>query len=197
MHAQIGYARTSTEDQVAGLEAQVRDLEAAGCTKIYSEQVSALGDRQKLNAALQYLREGDTLVITKIDRLARNTRTLGEIVEALHHRGIDLKVLQFGRETLDTKGAYGRLMLNMFSAFAEFERDLMKERQKEGIAKAKAERKYKGRKPTARAKAGVAVALFSKGKTVSEVAKEVGIGRGSVYRALEAAGLKAAAAGSH
>ena len=194
MHAEIGYARTSTEDQVAGLEAQVRDLEAAGCNKIYSEQVSALGDRQQLNAALAYLREGDTLVITKIDRLARNTRSLGEIVDSLHQRGIGLKVLQFGRETLDTTGAYGRLMLNMFSAFAEFERDLMKERQKEGIAKAKGERKYKGRKPTARAKAAVAVALFSQGKTVSEVAKEVGIGRGSVYRALEAAGLKAAPA---
>ena len=129
-------------------------------------------------------------MITKIDRLARNTRSLGEIVETLHQRGVGLKVLQFGRETLDTTGAYGRLMLNMFSAFAEFERDLMKERQKEGIAKAKAERKYKGRKPTARAKAGVAVTLFKGGKSVSEVAKEVGIGRGSVYRALQAAGLK-------
>lgn len=192
MHQQVGYARTSTEEQIAGLEAQIRDLEAAGCSKIYSEQVSALGDRQQLNDALAYLREGDTLVITKIDRLARNTRSLGEIVEALHRRSIGLKVLQFGRETLDTTGAYGRLMLNMFSAFAEFERDLMKERQKEGIAKAKAERKYKGRKPTARVKAGVAVTLFTQGKTVSEVAKEVGIGRGSVYRALEAAGLKAA-----
>jgi DNA invertase Pin-like site-specific DNA recombinase len=100
------------------------------------------------------------------------------------------KVLQFGKETLDTTGAYGRLMLNMFAAFAEFERDLVKERQKEGIAKAKAEQKYKGRKPTARAKAGEAVDLFRQGKTVSEIAKAVGIGRGSVYRALEAVGLK-------
>lgn len=186
---QIGYARTSTEEQVAGLEAQVRDLQAAGCEKVFSEQVSALGDRQELDKALTFLRQGDTLVITKIDRLARNTRTLGEIVDDLHQRGIGLKVLQFGNETLDTTGAYGRLMLNMFAAFAEFERDLMKERQKEGIAKAKAEQKYKGRKPTARAKAGEAVALFQQGKTVSEVAKAVGIGRGSVYRALEAAGV--------
>jgi DNA invertase Pin-like site-specific DNA recombinase len=84
------------------------------------------------------------------------------------------------------------LLLNMFAAFAEFEGDLMKERQKEGIAKAKAEQKYKGRKPTARAKAGDAVLLFQQGKSVSEVAKAVGIGRGSVYRALEAAGLKVA-----
>ena len=186
---QIGYARTSTEEQVAGLEAQVRDLQAAGCEKVFSEQVSALGERQELDNVLTFLRHSDTLVITKIDRLARNTRTLGEIVDDLHQRGIGLKVLQFGKETLDTSGAYGRLMLNMFAAFAEFERDLMKERQKEGIAKAKAEQKYKGRKPTARAKAGEAVTQFQRGKTVSEVAKAVGIGRGSVYRALAAAGI--------
>lgn len=188
----IGYARTSTEEQVAGLEAQVRDLQAAGCEEVYSEQVSALGDRKELERALEFLRKGDTLVITKIDRLARNTRTLGEIVDDLHRRGIGLKVLQFGNETVDTTGAYGRLMLNMFAAFAEFERDLMKERQKEGIAKAKAEQKYKGRKPTARAKAGDAVTLFLEGKTVSQVAKAVGIGRGSVYRALQAAGISPA-----
>jgi DNA invertase Pin-like site-specific DNA recombinase len=192
LEMQVGYARTSTEEQVAGLNAQVRDLEAAGCEKVYSEQVSALGDRKQLAASLAFLRQGDTLVITKIDRLARNTRTLGEIVDDLHQRGIGLKVLQFGGDTLDTTGAYGRLMLNMFAAFAEFERDLMKERQKEGIAKAKAERKYKGRKPTARAKAGEAVSLFQQGRTVSEVAKVVGIGRGSVYRALEAAGISPA-----
>jgi DNA invertase Pin-like site-specific DNA recombinase len=189
---QIGYARTSTEEQIAGLEAQVRDLRAAGCEKVYSEQVSALGKRTELEKALDFVREGDTLVVTKIDRLARNSRALGDIVDDLHRRGIGLKVLQFGRETLDTTGAYGRLILNMFAAFAEFERDLMRERQKEGIAKAKAERKYKGRKPTARANAGEAIALFKQGKTVSEVAKAVGIGRGSVYRALEAAGLKEA-----
>ncbi|MGF6172814.1 recombinase family protein [Ensifer sp. 4252] len=187
---QVGYARTSTEEQVAGLEAQVRDLEAAGCERVYREQVSALGDRSELKDALSFLRSGDTLVITKIDRLARNTRTLGDVVDDLHARGIGLKVLQFGKETLDTTGAYGRLMLNMFAAFAEFERDLMKERQKEGIAKAKAEQKYKGRKPTARARAGEAIELFRQGRSVSEIAKSVGIGRASVYRALEAAGLK-------
>ncbi|MDX1068973.1 DNA invertase Pin-like site-specific DNA recombinase [Sinorhizobium medicae] len=187
---QVGYARTSTEEQVAGLEAQVRDLEAAGCERVYREQVSALGDRPELANALSFLRSGDTLVITKIDRLARNTRALGDVVDDLHKRGIGLKVLQFGKETVDTTGAYGRLMLNMFAAFAEFERDLMKERQKEGIAKAKAEQKYKGRKPTARAKAGEAIELFRQGRSVSEIAKAVGIGRGSVYRALEAAGLK-------
>lgn len=185
----VGYARTSTLDQIAGLEAQVRDLKAAGCEQVYQEQASAVGARPQLEAALGFLRKGDTLVVTKIDRLARNTRVLGEIVDGLHARGIALKVMQFGKETVDTRGAYGKLVLNMFSAFAEFERDLMRERQMEGIAKAKREGKYKGRKPTARAKAQDAVALFKQGKTVTEIAKHTGIGRGSVYRALQAAGL--------
>lgn len=187
---QLGYARTSTQEQVAGLEAQIRDLKAAGCEEVYSEQVSALGDRQELDRTLKFLRKGDTLVVTKIDRLARNTRSLADIVDGLHGRGVGLKVLQFGKETLDTTGAYGRLILNMFAAFAEFERDLMRERQKEGIAKAKAEQKYKGRKPTARAKAGEAVVLYQQDKSVSEIAASLGIGRGSVYRALAAAGLR-------
>ena len=151
---QVGYARTSTEEQVAGLEAQIRDLEAAGCEQVFSEQVSALGDRKELDRALKFLRKGDTLVITKIDRLARNTRTLGDIVDSLHGRGIGLKVLQFGKETLDTTGAYGRLMLNMFSAFAEFERDLMRERQKEGIAKAKAEQQIQRAEADSASKGG-------------------------------------------
>lgn len=192
----VGYARTSTEEQVAGLEAQVRDLTAEGCAKVYNEQASAVGKRPQLDTALSFLREGDTLVITKVDRLARNTRVLGEIVDDLHQRGVGLRVLQFGKDTIDTTGAYGRLILNMFAAFAEFERTLMKERQIEGIVKAKADGRYKGRKPTARAKAGDAVTLFKGGRTVSQIAKELGIGRGSVYRALEAAGLKEASTAS-
>lgn len=186
----VGYARTSTEEQVAGLEAQVRDLKAHGCEKIYKEQVSAAGSREQLDAALAFLRDGDALVVTKVDRLARNIQTLGSIVDDLHHRGVGLKVLQFGQDTLDTRGAYGRFILNMFGAFAEFERSLMRERQIEGIEKAKAAGKYKGRKPTARAKAVDAVELFKSGKSVTEVAATLGIGRGSVYRALESAGLK-------
>ena len=92
---------------------------------------------------------------------------------------------------MDTRGATGRLMLNMFAAMAQFEREMMLERQREGIAKAKAEGKYKGRKPTARLKAEDAVRLYRGGKRVAHIAKELGIGRGSVYRALEAAGVSA------
>jgi DNA invertase Pin-like site-specific DNA recombinase len=98
--------------------------------------------------------------------------------------------LNFGGGQVDTRGAAGRLVLNVFAAFAQFELEIMKERQREGIADAKAAGRYKGRKPTARAKAGEAVRLFSEGKRVSEVAKVLAIGRASVYRALEDAGVR-------
>ncbi|MER9713082.1 recombinase family protein [Mesorhizobium sp. M0174] len=127
---QVRYARTSTEEQVAELEAQIRDLKAAGLRGGLFRAGISPGDRQELDRMLKFLRTGDTLMVTKIDRLARNTRTLGDIVDGLHGRGVGLKVLQFGKEVLDTTGAYGRLMLNMFAALAEFERGLIKERQK-------------------------------------------------------------------
>ena len=111
---------------------------------------------------------------------------------AFHERkGVALRILNFGGGQVDTRGAAGRLMLNVFAAFAQFELEIMKERQREGIADAKAAGRYKGRKPTARAKAADAVKLFKNGKRVSEVAKALSIGRASVYRALEEAGLHA------
>jgi DNA invertase Pin-like site-specific DNA recombinase len=181
----IGYARTSTADQRAGLDAQHRDLKAAGCRKVFSEQASAVGQRAQLEAALDYCREDDTLVVTKLDRLARSARHLSELVDRLEGKGVTLRILNFGGDAVDTRGATGRLMLNMFAAMAQFEREMMLERQREGIAKAKAEGKYRGRKPTARAKAGDALRLFKEGKKVAHIARELGIGRGSVYRALE------------
>jgi len=180
----IGYARTSTADQQAGLEAQHRDLKAAGCRKVFSEQASAVGERAQLEAALDYCREDDTLVVTKLDRLARSARHLSELVDRLEGKGVTLRILNFGGDAVDTRGATGRLMLNMFAAMAQFEREMMLERQREGIARAKAEGKYKGRKPTARAKAQDALRLFREGKKVAHIAKELGIGRGSVYRAI-------------
>jgi DNA invertase Pin-like site-specific DNA recombinase len=189
----VGYARTSTTEQEAGLEAQLRDLQAAGCTKIFKEQASSVSDRAQLERALEYLRGGDTLVVCKVDRLARSTVGLWEIVtrlEAVDDGGSGLRVLNLGGETVDTKSATGKLILTIFAGFAQFEREMMLERQREGIAKAKAEGRYMGRKPTARAKADDAVRLFKAGRTVSQVAEELAIGRGSVYRALEGAGLK-------
>ena len=125
------------------------------------------------------------MVVTKIDRLARSTVRLWEIVGDLDARGVGLRVLNLGGEVVDTKSATGKLILTIFAGFAQFEREMMLERQREGIAKAKAEGAYKGRKPTARAKGDEARRLASEGKTVTEIAKALGIGRASVYRALE------------
>jgi DNA invertase Pin-like site-specific DNA recombinase len=185
----IGYARTSTTEQRAGIEAQLRDLKAAGCSKVFQEQVSSIGERAQLEAALDYVREGDTLVVTKLDRLARSARGLNELVDTMERKGVALRILNFGGGQVDTRGAAGRLVLNVFAAFAQFELEIMKERQREGIADAKAAGRYKGRKPTARAKAADAVKLSQEGMRVSEVAKALGIGRASVYRALKDVGL--------
>src|SRR5262245_4166001 len=92
----IGYARTSTTDQRAGLEAQLRDLRIAGCAKIFQEQVSSIGERAQLEAALEYVCEGDTIVVTKLDRLARSARGLYELVDALERKGVALRILNFG-----------------------------------------------------------------------------------------------------
>ena len=183
----VGYARTSTTEQEAGLEAQQRDLQSAGCERIFAEQVSSIGNRQELARALEFLRDGDTLVITKIDRLARSTINLWEIVRDLDAKGVGLRVLNLGGEVVDTRSATGRLILTIFSGFAQFEREMMLERQREGIAKAKAEGKYAGRKPTARAKSAEVLALHEAGRNPTEIAKAVGIGRGSVYRIIQGA----------
>lgn len=175
----IGYARTSTADQHAGLEAQLRDLQAAGAEKVFHEQVSAAGNRPQLELALDFVREGDTLLITKLDRLARSIRDLLEIVERVGSKGANLRILNM---SLDTSTATGKLMLGVLGSVAEFEREIMLERQREGIIKAKAAGKYKGRKPTARAKTDKVINLLAAGKTEVETAQELGISRSSVQR---------------
>lgn len=182
MTAIVGYARTSTTDQIAGLEAQVRDLQAEGCTKVFSEQVSATQTgRPQLKAMLDYVREGDTVIVTRPDRLARSTADLLSITKSLLEQGVILRVLSM---QLDTSTPTGKLMLTMLGAIAEFERELMLERQREGVAKAKAEGKYKGRAPTARRKADKIVEMKTQGKTVAEIVATLGISRASVFRIL-------------
>ncbi|MFK5980373.1 MAG: recombinase family protein [Rhizobiaceae bacterium] len=181
----IGYARTSTIDQKTGLEAQLRDLKEAGCTKIFQEEISSrASQRPQLAAALEYMREGDTLVVTKIDRLARSVRDLSDLVDTLKAKGVDIRFL--ANPNMNTESANGKLMLSVLGAIAEFERDLMLERQREGIAKAKAEGKYKGRKATAMAKGGDVLRLKTEGKTVNEIIEEAGVSRASVFRILKA-----------
>lgn len=186
--AMVGYARTSTIEQEAGLDAQVRDLRAAGATKIFSEQRSSVGDRPQLTACLDYLREGDTLIVTKMDRLVRSVGQLSAIVHDLDKRGIGLVILSAGGQMVDTRTATGRFLLNMLGAVAEFERDLMLERQKEGIAKAKEEGKYVGRAPTVARQAEEMKRLLAAGMSPSTVAKTLGVARSSVYRVAIPAG---------
>ena len=130
---QVGYARASTIDQEAGFEAQLKALTAAGCEKVFSEQVSSVAQRPQLEAALDYLREGDALVVTKLDRLARSVAHLVAIGERLDSKGVMLKVLD---QAIDTSTPTGRLMFNMLGSIAQFERELMLERQRtiEGVS---------------------------------------------------------------
>ena len=192
----VGYARTSSLAQVAGLEAQERDLSAAGCDKIFREQVSSVAERQQLEAALDYLREGDSICVTKIDRLARSVGDLLAIVARLEAKRVSLRVLSIsGNQTLDTSTSIGRLMLSVIGAVGQAEREAMLERQREGIMKAKREGRYKGRVPTARRQAAEVARLKAEGVRPSEIASKLGIGRASVYRVLgsQAAGDRVAA----
>ncbi len=181
----IGYARTSTLDQKAGLDAQIEELRAAGCDKLFEEQVSSVdvAARHKLADALDFIREGDTLVVTRLDRLARSVPHLLEILDALNQKGASLRILGMG---IDTATPTGKLMLTILGGIAEFEREIMLERQREGIAKAKAAGKYKGRKPTARAKSKEVLEMHGAGAGATQIAKELGIGRASVYRIIAA-----------
>lgn len=176
----IGYARTSTVDQTYGLASQLDELGEAGCSKVFEEQVSSVDkERPALLRALDYAREGDTLVVTKLDRLARSMADLMSIKSKLEAKGVSLKVLNLN---LDTTTPTGKLMLNLLGSVAEFEREIMLERQREGIAKAKAEGKYKGRAPTAKIQAEQVISYLKTGKKVEDITKLLGISRSSVFR---------------
>lgn len=180
--AKIGYARVSTEDQE--LTAQLEQLQAAGIDKVFQEKASGVKqDRPQLAAMLDYSREGDTVVVCKLDRIARSTKHLLEIVETLEARKVTFQVLNIN---LDTSTPTGKLMLSMLAAIGQFEREMMLERQREGIRLAKDAGAYKGRKPTARAHAAKVAELIGQGKTKQAVADELEIGVASVYRIMKA-----------
>jgi len=179
--ALVGYARTSTAEQQAGLEAQVSELETIGCAKVFQEHVSSVdAQRPQLQAALDWVRDGDTFIVTRPDRLARSVADLLRIVEDLKARNVAVRILSMG---VDTSTATGTLILQVLGAVSEFERSVMLERQRHGIAKAKAEGRYKGRAPTARVRTPEVLKLKAEGKTVAQIAEAVGISRASVYRA--------------
>jgi DNA invertase Pin-like site-specific DNA recombinase len=178
----IGYGRTSTTDQTAGLVGQERDLKSAGATKIFSEQVSSVTRRARLAECLAFLREGDVLMVTKPDRLARSTAELLAIEADLAKRGVGLVVLSMGGERLDTRNPTSKLMLTILAGVATWEREIMPERQREGIAKAKAEGKYKGRPASIDAYEVKRVARLV---GPAAAARQLGIARSTVYRLLD------------
>jgi DNA invertase Pin-like site-specific DNA recombinase len=182
----IGYARTSAVDQKAGLEAQLAELKAVGVEELFVEQVSSVQRREELEKALKFIRKGDSLVVSKLDRLARSVPDLVRIIATLEEKQATLRIVVMN---LDTSTPTGRLLLNLVGSVAQFEREIMLERQREGVAKAKAEGKYRGRAPTARAKSADVIGKFKADERPTDIAKSVGIGRASVYRILNEAGL--------
>lgn len=178
----VGYARVSTIDQ--NLDIQLDALKNAGCKKIFSEKKSGTSkkDRTALDECMEYIREGDTLVVTRIDRLTRSILDLQHLLHYLKEKEIHLKALE---QPVDTSNASGKFFLDMLGVFAEFETNLRRERQLEGIERAKREGKYKGRKPTARSKADEVIELVNQGFTRTAIAKKLNMGIASVYRILK------------
>jgi len=177
----IGYARVSTTDQDTAV--QVAALRAFGCDVVREEKASGTTTqgRTGLQTCLDFLRPGDTLVVTRIDRLARSIGDLQVIVATIREKGAALACTE---QPVDTSTAAGKAFLNMLGVFAEFETNLRRERQMEGIAKAKAAGVYQGRKPSI--DADRVRELHAQGVGASKIAKELGIARASVYRILEA-----------
>lgn len=180
----IGYARVSTQGQ--SLDNQVERLTASGCEKLFTEKYTgARSDRKQLEAVLEYVREGDALVVTKLDRLARSAVDLGQIARKLESKGVDLVVLD---QQIDTTTPTGKLMFTMIGAFAEFERDLIRERCQEGIAKAKDKGVKFGRPEKLSADQIQSMKLeFAAGKlSRKELADKYGVSRSSLYRLVKA-----------
>lgn len=179
----IGYARISTADQ--NLDLQIEALQKIGCLKIFTDIASgAKSDRPGLEEALNYLREGDTLVVWKLDRLGRSLSHLLQVIETLSQRGIQFKSIT--DSAIDTTTPSGQLMLSMIAALSEFERNLIRERTKEGLAVAKARGRKGGRRPVITdQKLKKAKQLIDKGLTVREAASAINVGKSSLYEALK------------
>ncbi|MEH3037467.1 MAG: recombinase family protein [Sphingomonas adhaesiva] len=175
----VGYARVSSAGQ--SLDVQFDALKAAGCEKLFAEKESGTStdNRKALADALDFIRENDTLLVSRIDRLARSVGDLETIVATIKRKGAFLKAIE---QPIDTSSPAGVAFLQMLGVFAQFETAIRKERQAEGIAKAKAEGRYKGRKPTV--DVNEVRSLRAEGVRPVDIAAKLGIARASVYRAL-------------
>jgi len=178
----IGYARVSTEDQTLALQHDA--LRSAGCESLHEDRLSGVAvNRPGLGAALAACQPGDVLHVWKLDRLGRSMAELVGIVENLKARGVGLKVLTGEGAAIDTTRPEGRLIFGVFAAFSEFERELIRERQREGIAIAKREGKYGGRKPSLTAEGAVELRRrVALGGSKAALAREFGISRDTLYR---------------
>ncbi len=176
--AKIGYARISTPDQ--NLDAQVSALKAAGCGMIRTEQKSgtSLDGRSELGTILDFIHPGEVLVVTRIDRLARSMHDLQTIVARIKDKGAHLAATE---QPVDTSTATGKAFFDMLGVFAEFETNLRRERQAEGIAAAKQRGVYRGRTP--KIDMDAIIAKLADGRSPTEIAREMGISRGTVYKA--------------
>jgi Site-specific recombinases, DNA invertase Pin homologs len=178
----IGYARVSTQDQKP--ELQLDALTAAGCEKVFEEKASgAQRDRPQLQAAIDYMRAGDTLVVWKLDRLARSVKQLIETVEGLDARGIGFRSFT---EAIDTTTPGGKLVFHIFGALAEFERSIIRERTKAGLASARARGRLGGRPPALSPEdmAAARALLSDPDITVGAVARRLGVAPSTLYRHL-------------
>jgi DNA invertase Pin-like site-specific DNA recombinase len=183
----IGYARVSTQEQ--NLDLQTDELTKLGCEKIYQEKVSSGKERPQLMKMIEHLREGDSVIVWKLDRLGRTVKELINLMEVFQAKKINFISI---KDSIDTSTIQGRLLLNIFASLAEFERDIIHERTKAGLSAAKARGRSGGRKkgltPEAMKKAEIAVMLYKQQKSATEIAGIIGVGRATVYRYLEEMG---------
>ncbi|OUA87633.1 recombinase family protein [Bacillus thuringiensis] len=178
----FGYMRVSTNDQ--NLERQEQQLRDAGCERMFFEKVTGTKrDRLELNRMLEFLRNGDTVVVTDLTRLSRSTKDLIEIAELISRKGANLKSLK--ESWLDTTTAHGKMLFTVFAGIAQFERDLTSERTKEGILAAKKRGKYPGRPSVDKEKLSYVFYLMEQGTNITEAAKKAGVSRMTLYRNMD------------
>jgi DNA invertase Pin-like site-specific DNA recombinase len=177
----LGYARVSTADQ--DLTGQQRRLDAAGAFRVFADVISGKTfDRPGLTALLDHLRPGDTLAVVRLDRLGRSLRELLDVVETLRQCGVALLSLE---EKIDTSSAAGELVFHVFGAIAQFERRLIAERTRDGIANARSKGRRPGRPPLDQEKRTAALLLVQSGMSPTQAARQVGLGRSTLYRELQ------------
>lgn len=178
----IGYARVSTQDQ--NLDRQLDALKGAGCEKIFQEKITGTKkDRSELERLLEQVRKGDTIVIESLSRLSRSTKDLIQLMETFNQEGVNLYSM---KENIDTTGATGKLIFKIFGALVEFERDLISERTKEGLASARARGRKGGRPKKTGNKIEVAIKMYqSKEYTVKEIEEATGVSKATLYRRLK------------